>query len=422
MPFSELKCVRCGRVHPPTKSLYVCVSCGGKLDVIYDYQTVADDISRKELVKRKNGVWKYYELLPLMSRKNIVSLGEGGTQLITAKNLARKLRMRHLLLKDETRNPSASFKDRPMSVGVSKAVEFGARAVVCASSGNAAIALSVYAAKAGIKCHVFVPLDAPKSKVAQLLMHGARVVQPRKSGVGDPTYKFMQESWKKLGWHPIPSAGAFNPYQPEGSKTISYEICEQMNWQVPDWVVIPTGAGTLLSGNAKGYFEFEQMGLVKEVPRLVAIQAEGCPPIVKAFKEGTAPHYILPWPRPKTVAGGLVDPYPWDADTAIPAIKRSGGTAEAVSDAEILAAVKLLARSEGIFAEPSGAAGLAGLIRLLDEGVISRSDVVVIEITGGGLKDVGTAMKMVEKPATIGPSLDQVQNLLVAKLEKQYQP
>lgn len=415
MPFSELKCLRCGRVHHPAKNLYVCTSCGGKLDVIYDYQAISDVINRGELAKRKNGVWKYYELLPLMGRKNIVSLGEGGTPLIPARNLAKELRMRHLLLKDETRNPSASFKDRPMSVGVSKAVEFGARAVVCASSGNAAIALSAYAAKAGIKCHVFVPLGAPKSKVAQLLMHGAQVVQPKESGVGDPTYKLMQESWKKFGWHPIPSAGAFNPYQPEGSKTISYEVCEQMGWQTPDWVIIPTGAGTLLSGNAKGYFEFEQMGLINEVPRLVAIQAEGCAPIVRAFKEGTPPYEIPPWPSPRTVAGGLVDPYPWDADTAIPAIKRSNGTAEAVSDAEILAAVKLLARSEGIFAEPSGAAGLAGLMRLLDEGVISRSDVVVIEITGGGLKDVATAMKMVEKPVTIEPRLEQLKKLFVAK-------
>ncbi|MBC7219323.1 MAG: threonine synthase [Hadesarchaea archaeon] len=418
MPFSELKCLRCGRVHHPAKNLYVCTSCGGKLDVIYDYQAISDVINRGELAKRKNGVWKYYELLPLMSRKNIVSLGEGGTPLIPARNLAKELRMRHLLLKDETRNPSASFKDRPMSVGVSKAVEFGARAVVCASSGNAAIALSAYAAKAGIKCHVFVPLGAPKSKVAQLLMHGAQVVQPKESGVGDPTYKLMQESWKKFGWHPIPSAGAFNPYQPEGSKTISYEVCEQMGWQTPDWVIIPTGAGTLLSGNAKGYFEFEQMGLINEVPRLVAIQAEGCAPIVRAFKEGTSPYEIPPWPSPRTVAGGLVDPYPWDADTAIPAIKRSNGTAEAVSDAEILAAVKLLARREGIFAEPSGAAGLAGLMRLLDEGVVSRSDVVVIEITGGGLKDVATAMKMVEKPVTIEPRLEQLKKLFVADLKQ----
>jgi threonine synthase len=407
----ELRCLRCGRRHRPSRGLYTCGKCGGKLDVIYDYEAVAAKISRIELSKRRGGVWKYFELLPLARKKNIVSLGEGGTPLIPARNLAKELKMKYLFLKDETRNPTSSFKDRPMSVGVSKAVEFGARTVVCASSGNAAIALAAYAAKAGIKCYAYVPAGAPESKVAQLLMHGARVVQPKEGGAGDPTYQLMLQSWKKFGWHPIPSGGAFNPYQPEGSKTISYEICEQLGWQAPDWVIVPTGAGTLLSGNAKGYFEFEQIGLIKGVPRLVAIQAEGCAPIVKAFREGTPPYEIPPWPDPRTVAGGLIDPYPWDADTAIPAIKRSGGTAETVNDAEILEAVKRLARSEGIFAEPSGAAGLAGLKKLLDGGVISRSDVVVVEVTGGGLKDVATALKMVERPEVIEPKLEQLQKL-----------
>lgn len=411
MPILELRCLRCGRRYRPSRGLYTCGKCGGKLDVIYDYEAVAAKISRIELSKRRGGVWKYFELLPLARKKNIVSLGEGGTPLIPARNLAKELKMKYLFLKDETRNPTSSFKDRPMSVGVSKAVEFGARTVVCASSGNAAIALAAYAAKAGIKCYAYVPAGAPESKVAQLLMHGARVVQPKAGGAGDPTYQLMLQSWKKFGWHPIPSGGAFNPYQPEGSKTISYEICEQLGWQAPDWVIVPTGAGTLLSGNAKGYFEFEQIGLIKGVPRLVAIQAEGCAPIVKAFREGTPPYEIPPWPDPRTVAGGLIDPYPWDADTAIPAIKRSGGTAETVNDAEILEAVKRLARSEGIFAEPSGAAGLAGLKKLLDGGVISRSDVVVVEVTGGGLKDVATALKMVERPEVIEPKLEQLQKL-----------
>ena len=404
--------MRCGQEHEPVKGLYTCEKCGGKLDVIYDYEAVAAKIGRKELAKRPSGVWKYFELLPLMERKNIVTLGEGGTPLIQAKNLARELKMKNLYMKDETRNPTSSFKDRPMSVGVSKAVEFGAHTVVCASSGNAAIALSAYAAKAGIKCYTFVPAGVPVSKIAQLSMHGAIVVRPKAKGEGDPTYKLMLESWKKFGWHPRPSGGAFNPYQPEGSKTISYEVCEQLGWQAPDWVIVPSGAGTLISGNAKGYFEFEQLGLIKRTPRLAAIQSDGCAPIVKALRDGTPPYEIPTWPNPKTVAGGLVDPYPWDADTAIPAIKRSKGTAETVSDAEILDAEKSLARREGIFAEPSGSAGFAGLRKLLESGVIDRSDVVVVEVTGGGLKDVATAMKMVEEPLTIEPELKHLEKLL----------
>lgn len=253
------------------------------------------------------------------------------------------------------------------------------------------------------------------SKLAQLSMYGAHVVKVAREGVGDPTYKLMRAAWERFGWHPIPSCGAFNPYQPEGSKTMSYEICEQLGWKAPDWVVVPVGAGTLLSGNAKGYVEFERLGLIKRVPRLAAIQAEGCAPLVKAFKEGTPPHEIPTWQNPKTVAGGLVDPYPWDADTAIPAIERSGGTAEAVSDAEILEAEKLLAKQEGIFAEPSGAAGLAGLRKLLDAGAIDHSDVVVVEVTGGGLKDVKIAMELAEEPPVIEPQIKQIERFLKKK-------
>lgn len=408
----ELKCLKCGQRHAPTKGLYTCKKCGGKLEILYDYDAIAEKISKKELAKRRAGVWKYFELLPVVERKNIVTLDEGGMPLLEAKNLARELGMRRLLLKDETKNPTASFKDRPMSVGLSKAVEFGARKVVTASSGNAAIALAAYAAKAGIECHAFVPAGAAESKLAQLSMYGAHVVKVASKGVGDPTYEFMRASWKKFGWHPIPSCGAFNPYQPEGSKTMSYEICEQLGWRVPDWVVVPVGAGTLLSGNARGYFEFEQLDLVEGVPRLAAVQAEGCAPLVKAFRQGTPPDEIPTWPNPKTVAGGLVDPYPWDADTAIPAIERSEGVAQAVSDAEILEAEKLLAKSEGVFAEPSGAAGLAGLRKLLEAGIVDLSDVVVVEVTGGGLKDVETAMKLAEEPTVIEPKLEQLEKLI----------
>ena len=408
----ELKCLKCGKKYAPTKGLYTCKKCNGKLDILYDYDGIAEKINKKELEKRSPGVWKYSEFLPIADQKNIVTLGEGGTPLLEAKILARELGMKQLWLKDETRNPTSSFKDRPMSVGVSKAIEFGAKALVTASSGNAAIALAAYSAKAGVECHAFVPEEVPPAKLAQLSIHGAHVVKAKPKGTGDPTYRLMRMAYERYGWHPVPSCGAFNPYHPEGSKTMSYEVCEQLGWQAPDWVVVPTGAGTLLSGNAKGYFEFKELGFIDEAPRLASIQAEGCAPLVKAFKEGTLPYEIPTWKNPKTIAGGLVDPYPWDADTAIPAIKKSKGTAEVVLDEEILAAEKLLARAEGIFAEPSGAAGLAGLKKLLDIGAVDRSDVVVVEITGGGLKDQKTAMQLVKEPPTIEPELEQLKKLI----------
>ncbi len=407
-----LKCLMCGQKYKPTEKLYVCKKCGEKLDILYDYNKIAERVTKKELERRPAGVWKYQEFLPIAKSKNIVTLGEGGTPLLKAKNLARELGIKQLWLKDETRNPTSSFKDRPMSVGISKAVEFGAETVVTASSGNAATALAAYSAKVGVKCYAFVPAEASAAKLAQLSIYGARVVRAKTKGVSDPTYKLMQMAHKRYGWHPVPSCGRFNPYQPEGSKTMSYEICEQLVWEVPDWVIVPVGAGTLLSGNAKGYFEFEQLGFIDNPPRLAGIQAEGCAPLVKGFKNSIEPHEISTWESPQTVAGGLVDPYPWDADTAIPAIKRSKGTAEAVSDEEILNAEKMLARLEGVFAEPSGAAGLAGLIKLLDAGVVDRSDRVVVEVTGGGLKDQKSATGLIEAPLMIEPELKQLERIL----------
>lgn len=408
----ELECLKCGKKFPPSEQIYVCKECGGKLAISYDYDDISERINREELENRSDGVWKYRELLPISDLKNMITLGEGGTPLIKAGNLSEALRIDNLWLKDETQNPTSSFKDRPMSVGVSKALEFRAETVVTASSGNAAAALAAYSAKAGIECYAFVPADAPEGKLAQLSMYGAHVVKAKPEGEGDPTYKLMQLGFENLDWHPIPSGGAFNPYQPEGSKTMSYEICEQLEWKPPDWLLIPVGAGTLLSGNAKGYSELEELGIINQVPKIAGIQAEGCAPLVKGFKESINPYEIPTWEDPQTVAGGLIDPYPWDADTAIPAIERSKGVAESVSDEDILAAEKLLASTEGIFAEPSGAAGLAGLIKLIEDGVIDRSDRIVVQVTGGGLKDPEIATEITEKPPKIGPELEQLQNLL----------
>jgi threonine synthase len=396
---SGLRCLRCGRRHGPTPSLYVCGACGGKLEVLYDYQSI--ELSRRMLEKRAGGVWKYPELLPVRDPSRAITLGEGGTPLVRAKRLGEKLGLKRLFLKDETRNPTGSFKDRLMSIGTTKALEFGAEGVVTASSGNAAVSLAAYAAKAGLKCYAFVPEKAPQAKIAQISIHGAKVVKVRAKRRGDPTYELMLESWKRFGWHPIPSAGAFNPYHWEGAKTISYEICEQLGWKAPDWLVVPTGAGTLLSGCAKGFFEFQRLGLVKGVPKIACVQAKGCAPVVKAFNEKTPYAKIKTWTNPKTVAGGLVDPFPWDADTAIEAIEKSRGTAVAVGDREILEAERNLARLEGIFAEPSGAAGIASLRELVEAGLVAPSDLVVILVTGGGLKDVAVALRLSEKPKEV---------------------
>ncbi len=411
MFIKKLVCQNCGKNHQKKEDLYVCEDCGSKLTIEYDYEKIKEVLSKESLAGRKNCVWKYKELLPISKEQYMITNGEAGTPLIEAERLAEIIGMENLWLKNEIQNPTSSFKDRAMSVGVSKAIEFEAETVVTASSGNAATALASYSAKGGLDCYAFVPEDAPETKLAQISLHGAKVVRAAGKEKGDSSYELMKLGFENFDWHPIPSGGAFNPYQPEGNKTISYEICEQLNWESPDYFIVPVGAGTLLSGSSKGFFEFRDMEFIDSVPKIVGIQAEGCAPLAQAYKENINPDEIQTWENPKTCAGGLVDPYPWDADTAIPAIKKSGGTAITVSDGEILSALQLLARTEGIFAEPSGVTALAGMIKLFEEEKIDKSDKIVIGITGSGLKDQETAIRLADEIPTIEPNLEQLKEV-----------
>jgi threonine synthase len=394
--------------------VFTCQHDDGRLDVEYDYASMATKISRGILENRRGGLWKYRELLPIENQENIVSLGEVQTPLIQCKNLGKILGLRNLYVKDETKSPTASFKDRPMTVGVSKAVELGFDTTVSASSGNAAAALAAYSAKAGLACYTFVPEMASPGKIAQLNMFGAHVVRLRglESGV-DPTVTMLRLVCKRFGWYPCPSFALFNPYQAEGPKTMSYEIAEQLDWTTPDWVFAGVGSGALLAGNWKGYEELKQLGFVKSRPRMVAVQSTGCAPVVRAFEEKMDPHNIVPWEHPDSVATGLMDPLPWDGDAALKALHDSSGTAVKVTNEEIRDAQKTLAKTEGIFAEPSGVAVLAALTKLRSEGTIASNDRIVLEITGSGLKDlnmIGSA----EAPL-IDPDIEALQKVLKLK-------
>jgi len=380
----------------------------GRLDIYYDYTTLAEKVTKKTLADRLPGVWKYWELLPVQDRRSIVTLGEGGTPLIKATNLAKKIGLRTLFLKDETRNPTGSFKDRSMTVGASKALEFDARVVAIASSGNAAASLAAYSAKAGLKCYAFVLESASIAKIAQIRLYGAEVVRVKEVEKGvDPSVQMLRMVVERYGWYPCPSFGPFNPYQVEGPKTLSFEITEQLNWNAPDWVVIPVGSACLFTGVWKGFRDYCNLDLVNTIPKLAAVQATGCAPLVRAFKQGKDPFEIEPWEHPNTVAGGLADVYPWDGDAALSALKETGGSAKAVSDQAILEAQKLLASTEGIFAEPSGVASLAGLIGLVDEGVVDADERVVVLITGSGLKDPQVVVRRFKEVPIIKPSIEE---------------
>jgi len=401
LPFvKRLVCSKCGTKYEPGRNPVMCRNSDlGRLDVVYDYDRVSEKIDRRALASRNSrDIWRYEELLPVSS-EFAVRLGEGGTPLVHAGRLGEKLGMKHLLLKDDTRNPTASFKDRAMAVGSAKAVELKKKHVAIASSGNAAASLAAYSAGAGMKCHAFVPPDAAAGKIAQLLLFGASITKCEQVREGeDATVQAMLAAVDRYGYYPCPSFGPFNPYQVEGPKTMMYEIFEQNEWEALDAVLVPTGSGCLLTGIWKGLRDLKELGLIRAYPRLIAVQPSGNQALVRAIQKGTPLEELVPESRPESVAGGLLDPYPWDGDAAIEGVKKTAGAGVSVSDREILQAVRGLAASEGIFAEPSGAAGLAGLERLLSEGGVDKDERVAVLVTGSGLKEPDRVIEMFEKP------------------------
>lgn len=402
-------CPACGKEYPPEELVYQC-SCSTK--VIINMFIDDLELDRKEMMRRRErnlpSILRFFEFLPLNDKGRLVHLGEGNTPLVHARNLGDRLDMPHLYLKNETNNPTGSFKDRPINVGLNRALEFGAEIVASASSGNAANSLAAGSAKANIRCVAFVPANAPRSKIAQLLLYGAEVipVDTPEGYVGDPTVEMLTRCYKELGFHPIPSFGHLNPYQMEGAKTIGFEIAEEI---CPDHMVIPLGGGGLYLGNHNAFTEYKGLGIVDSIPIMHAVQGAGCAPLVKAF-QGDVP--ITTWKDPNTIASGLADPFTWDGERVLDALRENGGRAVGVEDTPIMEAQKMLARYEGIFAEPTGAASLAGMIELADEGTISRDETVVVEVTGHGFKDLGQVEGMFDMPGPILPDMIEVRKRL----------
>ncbi len=413
----ELVCSRCGTRYRPEEGPVMCNKMDfGRLDVIYDYEAVREVLSRRviESRPREMGVWRYHELMPA-SMEFASPIREGGTPLVFSGRLNEFLGTKAVYLKDETRNPTGSFKDRAMAVGVAKAVELGKRVAVTASSGNAASSLAAYCASVGISCYAFVPEDIAMGKAAQLVTFGARLFRVRAVEEGkDPTVDLMVKAVRTFGWYPCPSFGPFNPYQVEGPKTVSYEVLEQMGWESPDAILVPTGSGCFITGIWKGLRDLIELDLLREedLPMLIPVQPEGNQQLVRAINSGMPFEKIEPERSPRSVASGLLDPYPWDGDAAIEGVRRTKGKGVAVPDEEIMEAVRVLASRAGVFAEPSGAVGLAALRRLLDEGFIDRSDRVVVLVTGSGLKEVEKLLGEVGEVPLIRPDLEELRRYL----------
>lgn len=377
----SLKCINCGLEHEVSKPVYTCRRCGDLLNVEFNLDSVSKEVLNLWKSRELYSLWKYRELLPIIDEKKIVSLGEGATKLHKCKNLSEKLNLKKLYVKFEGGNPTGSFKDRGMTVGVTKALELGMEKVICASTGNTSASLAAYAAKANLKCIVVIPAGkVALGKVAQAIIHGARMVQV--NGNFDEALKIVCDVSLKYGIYLLNSV---NPFRLEGQKTIAFEIWEQMKFKVPDNIVVPVGNAGNISAIWKGFKELYGLGLIQRLPRMIGVQAEGAAPIVEAVKRKL--DKIIFVDKPETIATAIRIGRPINWSKALKAIEESNGLALTVSDGEIMEAQEILASKEGLFVEPASATTIAALPKLLNSHLIDRGESTICIATGHGLKD-----------------------------------
>lgn len=407
---SALACLVCDRSYEPGEIDYVCPEHGrdGVVDVVYDYELIGHRIDPSTLKQNPDHtMWRYQPLLPVAPDAAVPPLAVGWTPLYEAPRLAEPLGLRHLWVKDDGRQPTASLKDRASAIAVVKARERHAEVITTASTGNAAAALSGLCASVGQPNVIFVPVDAPAAKLAQLLAFGSTVLLVE--GSYDDAFELCLEAADAYGWYN--RSTGYNPYMSEGKKTAALEICEQLEWAVPDVVLVSVGDGCIIGGLHKGFRDMQALGWIDHLPRLVGVQAEGANYLVEAWEKDedvlTKPPFI-----PRTVADSISVGLPRDRLKAMRAVVDSGGAFVEVADEEILAAIPALAHGCGVFAEPAAAAAFAGLIAAIEEDVVDQDDRVVVLSTGSGLKDVPAAMRAVEtagrRPHRVTPDLDAV--------------
>ena len=381
MNVTHLECALCGLKHEARRLLNLCTQCGKPLLVRYDLKQAARTLTKESFPARRADLWRYQEVLPVEHDENIVSLGEGWTPLLHAKRLGRQLGLTELYIKDESQNPTQSFKARGMAAAVSMAKELGAKKLAVPSAGNAAGALAAYAARAGLEAFIFMPKDTPRANIIECEQTGAHVTLM--DGLITDCGAEVARRKDAEGWFDVSTLK--EPYRVEGKKTLGYELAEQLSWELPDVIIYPTGGGTGLIGMWKAFDEMEQMGWIgSKRPRMVTVQASGCAPIVRALEEGK--RFADEFPNAATAASGLRVPKAIGDFLILDAIRASGGTALAVTDEELIAAAREIGAAEGIFCAPEGAACLPALTGLLSEGSVTPRDRVVLFNTGSGVK------------------------------------
>ncbi|MGC8840702.1 MAG: threonine synthase [Candidatus Sumerlaeaceae bacterium] len=399
-----LRCIVCGREYEPVYKL-TCDVCGpseGILDAVYDYEHARRTLTKESLASRPMNHWRYREVLPLRGAQVIPPLQVGWTPVYDVPRLAKHLGVAKLWLKDDGRNPTASFKDRASSMGVAKALEFGFRTVACASTGNAASSLAGFAAATGLKSFIFVPQRAPEPKVAQLLLFGATVL--RVQGTYDDAYDLCSAAVERFGWYNRNCA--INSYLVEGKKTAGLEIGEQLGATPPDWVVVSVGDGCTIAGVWKGLCEMHTLGILNRLPRLLGVQAEGSPAVARQFHRGEN----APFDKHEatTVADSICVAVPRNWRKAVRAVKESHGTYITVSDEEILEALRSTPRLSGVLGEPAAVASVAGVAKARQQQIIGPNESVLAVITGNGLKDIRTAISVAGSTHDIPPNIDAV--------------
>ena len=381
MNVTHLECALCGLQHEAQRLHNLCTACGKPLLVRYDLERAKMTLTKDSLASRRPDLWRYREVLPVEDDQNIVSLGEGWTPLVHAPRLGKRLGIHELYIKDESQNPTQSFKARGMAAAVSMAKELGATKLAVPSAGNAAGALAAYAARAGLRSYIFMPRDTPRANVVECEQTGARVTLM--DGLITDCGAEVGRRKEKEGWFDVSTLK--EPYRVEGKKTLGYEVAEQLNWELPDVIIYPTGGGTGLIGMWKAFDEMERMGWIgSRRPRMVTVQAEGCAPIVRAFEEGN--RFADEFPNAATTASGLRVPKAIGDFLILDALRASGGTAVSVTDEELIAATREIGAAEGIFCAPEGAACLPALKQLIETGEVRQGERVVLFNTGSGVK------------------------------------
>lgn len=410
MAIKGYRCVECGRFFPTTEQMFTCPVCGEKgiLDVEYDLEALKKVLTPAYFASNHDcSMWRYAPIMGIKTTHIKEMLRIGWTPLFRADRLAKHLGLKTLYLKDDGLNPSGSSKDRASGVAVLKALENHAKVIACSSTGNAASSCACHAAHMGLPCVIFVPRRAPIGKLTQISLYGATLAYV--DGDYKAAFRLSKEAIARYGWYD--RNAAINPFMVEGKKTVSFEIAEQLHFQVTDWVVVSVGDGCTIGGVYKGFEEFHKLGLIDRIPRILGVQSSGCQPFVTASEK----HAPLQECEENTIADSIAVGIPRNPTKALRAVERSNGRWLSVSDVDIINAMALLGRCEGVFAEPAGAAGLAGIEKALRIGIIRPEESVTFIITGNGLKDPKNAQKAIEPPQLLRPDMGELEQLLRKK-------